>query len=1049
VVLLLCIDLPVARVGGALVSPETRPADMARDEAVATRPAPRVPECFPARFTPDTLRAFLRDHPEHLPISMSSRQEQDAVAEALDRIDMGALIEGMKESLRRLLGDRLDLAGGLLVEPVPADRQILVDLSDIGAEPYRGPTHRVVGLLVEEVTEEEYVKIALRMMARARQFLRTGDPVYDRTHPDHLRAVAGREVAQIRARHAAEVATAKEREEIRKRIGKLLGVYDPKTGRFDGEPNWVKESRRFSYVVDARTGQFIDRLKPTVERINREMQLAGFPPPGPLDMPGIHFDPDLGDVEILLPKPMMKAFLAETDLLEQRMAEKAIITIEAIRLTDRDIVEGAVAARLNADLKGVHHVDRGFAARGVLRHLGINALLAIANQQLQIQQLNQVAAGAFPEATPLVSIAPVELPALLKTRTWTAVGGDFSIGSDPIFFDGREQTFGFTYVDPNGVQHTIGLDVVDSLRRFWSRIERNLIVHKIKKDPHIPLAKFSVPVGPESNTYEGLAALISQEDQNLIVATGTGAISQIGAKAGTWLIIQDFEIQPVPGSSTALTEEERRQLRLKTLLTMFLRDPKTPLEAKRRFLDAHTVDALEALLTDELERRRQELVSEGPASRTYGAVFEQRYAEVIDDASIKKKEENSIVQLTFYSSQGNIIQAPGATQLGSANDLTSLTTELRPNVVTPISSFVLKTMENTDSKSPLTGLSKGESQNEAANMAHLLVRTRFPTSEQEKRDLDEGRHLGYFKLPRGQEPLSTVSIPTMLSSEHPLERLASFRVGVMFDALQESKIRRPLNLFEPNYLGGTVSKGAWRAATTRLMLNRKIIGDTLDNDPSMISRFRRRFIAEVRSLLEYDPDFFDAPNIALRNMYHWNDPDRIVLALNHSPGRFALERLIKMLDELGALLVPDAYADAFLARSETRFLGGHTLAYLSVEELRSVRRDVANHFLRLGEAYGDAFLEAVSNILGLGTYRATKRSILEKGPLRGYADLVVFDRGGGAVASGAAFEAAHELFMTLKDGGIAGGLFEPSLTTLEDLDPESRAFIIRGADILK
>ena len=66
-------------------------------------------------------------------------------------------------------------------------------------------------------------------------------------------------------------------------IGGLLGVYNAQTGTFDGEARWVKESRRFSYVVDPKTGEFIDRLQPIVTRINRETDLAGFPGPDPLD----------------------------------------------------------------------------------------------------------------------------------------------------------------------------------------------------------------------------------------------------------------------------------------------------------------------------------------------------------------------------------------------------------------------------------------------------------------------------------------------------------------------------------------------------------------------------------------------------------------------------------------------------------------------------------------------------------------------------------------------------------------------------------------------
>ncbi|MEP0843955.1 MAG: hypothetical protein HRF43_14725, partial [Phycisphaerae bacterium] len=613
-----------------------------------------------------------------------------------------------------------------------------------------------------------------------------------------------------------------------------------------------------------------------------------------------------------------------------------------------------------------------------------------------------------------------------------------------------EQTFGLTYYDINGVQHTLGLDVVDSLRKYWSRIERNLIVHKIKKDPLIPPTKFTVPVGPSTNTFEGLAALISQEDQNLIVATGTGAISQISAKAGTWLVIQDFQIAPVPGSSTAVTDEELEDIRTKTLLTMFLRDPNTAVEKKRAFLESGAVAHLARLLAEHLDDLRNLPIVKGPQAKTYAATFEQRFAEAVDGAAVKKKEDNSVIALTFYSSQGNIIQSPGATQLGSANDLTALTTELRPNAVTPISSFVLKSLENTDSTSPLVGLNKGESSDESKTMAHLLVRARFPTVDREKREVEEGRQLGYFKLPLEREPLSTTSLPFLSSSEHPLERLASFRMGAMFDALQHGKIRRRASLFEPNVLAGTISEGTWRTATSRMLLNLRIIGDSPNRDTTLAPRYRRQFITEVRSLLEYDADFFDEPGVAMRTMYDWNDADRVVAVLNNSPGRFALQRLVKMIDELGATLVPDAYVQDCLARSEYRFLEGHRLRELSEEEIRWVRRDVANHFLRQAEAYGDAFMEGVSNVLGLGSYRPLKESELKKGPLGGFQDLVVFDRGGKAQEANAETrERAHENFITLRNGGYKGPLFKPSMLVLEHLRPEERAFVLRGGDLLR
>ena len=204
----------------------------------------------------------------------------------------------------------------------------------------------------------------------------------------------------------------------------------------------------------------------------------------------------------------------------------------------------------------------------------------------------------------------------------------------------------------------------------------------------------------------------------------------------------------------------------------------------------------------------------------------------------------------------------------------------------------------------------------------------------------------------------------------------------------------------------------------------------------------------VRSLLEYDRNFYEAPNFALRNMAQWNNPERIVVALNNSPAKFALAQMIEMIDELGVFLVPDEYSDAFLARSPISYFGQHKVYPLSVDELKTLRRDVANHYLRFQEAYGDAFLEAVSMILDLGTYRAAGHGELLAGPLRGYHDLVIFDYGGKTVGAPELFDEAHAQFVLLKRGGYEGGWFEPSLQCIEDLDEEYQQFVVRGRDIL-
>ena len=126
------------------------------------------------------------------------------------------------------------------------------------------------------------------------------------------------------------------------------------------------------------------------------MNLAGFAPPSSLDQPGIYYDEEIGDVDIVLPAPMLGDFLNNADAYERRMAEDAIISIEAVRLTDRDIVAGAVAARLDAKIQGVHNKDR-FSNRSIYRELGLNSLLAVANQNLQIRTLTAVAAGGIPD----------------------------------------------------------------------------------------------------------------------------------------------------------------------------------------------------------------------------------------------------------------------------------------------------------------------------------------------------------------------------------------------------------------------------------------------------------------------------------------------------------------------------------------------------------------------------------------------------------------------------------------------------------------------------
>ena len=120
-----------------------------------------------------------------------------------------------------------------------------------------------------------------------------------------------------------------------------------------------------------------------------------------------------------------------------------MITIEVVRLTDRDIVNGAVASRLDVSSRAVHDVRR-FDQSSVLKQASINALMAVANRELQMINLREIAAGTVPEGTSPLTLPVIEMPPIATERTATTVGGDFSIGADDIFFDGREQAYGFS-----------------------------------------------------------------------------------------------------------------------------------------------------------------------------------------------------------------------------------------------------------------------------------------------------------------------------------------------------------------------------------------------------------------------------------------------------------------------------------------------------------------------------------------------------------------------------------------------------------------------------
>lgn len=1028
--------------GAASADTDTSPSSYTLELHPAEKKlSPPAPRRFSVRVTADDLIALLESRP--LSIQLQGDAQQAAAIDALRRIGFQPLIEHLRGFLDHRFGDRFAADRDLIRVPMPENRRIEIATPELAEPVWRGPNSEVIGFMLHDVTEDEFQNAAVRFILTARLLLDTGDPKYDRSTEAYVQHLADSAVAELRAAASDAQSAAEKNQAVKERIAGALGVSVDAPPEVVEGGDWLKESRRFSYII--RDGKFIDRLQPLVERINKAMETSGFSPPGELSQPGIFYDPEIGDVEIVLPKPMLIDFIEVADSFERRMAEDALISIEALRLTDRDLLTGALASRLNAEVQGVHDVNR-FKTSTIMREVGLNSLLAIANQQLQLQTFRGVEAGAIPDGVAPISIAPPTLPPIDVGQSATTIGSTFSIGADDLFFDGREQRYGFSYIGPDGLRHTLSLEVVDSLRDFWDRIERNLIVHKIKKTD--TLTEFSVPVGPNTRTYNGIAALISQENQQLVVATGTGAISEISATAGTWLVIEDFEINPIPGSSTTLTEDEMEDIEARVLLTMLLRDSGTDVEQKLRLLEATERGQFRQRLLHLYRSKLNEPIRGGLDARTYATVFEERYGTAVADERFEKRERNSAITLTFYSSQGNIVQAPGTTQLGDANDLTSFTTELRPNVVTPISSFFTKSGSGTKGTSPLTGADKGEQINEEKTMTHLLIRARFPTIGRERADRDEGRFLGYFNLPIERQPNSVVDLPFLSSSDHPLERVARLRVGLLFPVLDETRIRAPFARFNPNAFPGDVTQSAWEAATTRARFNRKIISDSPHFRESMMLEYRQRFIVEVRSLLEYDPDFFNAPNTALRNMAQWNRPERIIVALNQSPQRFALARLIAILDELGKRIVTDEYAAGYLAVSPPSGMKARRLYPLGSDELRALRRDVAAHTLRFYEVFGDAFLEAVANVLQLGTYASTDEGVLTAGPFRGYLDLVILDRGARQHADPSVFREAQAQFRFLKEGGYKGRLFEKSTLEVDHLPKAQQAFILTGTDIL-
>lgn len=1055
--------------------PATQPAVGTRAINIQLLPDPtasdeRASRTFTARFTPAALQSLITRRFDLLPLPFSLDDERQAYLTALDRIGMEGVVEQMARYLEKAFAGQFSRRRDLIQVPVPAERQAEVRPPAGSTSPYRGPRHETIGFLVHDVTERDYLTIAVRVMNLARQLLESGHPRYDRTHRQYYPLLAAGEVAALEQTHKAAQRAGQEREAVRRRIGAALGLsYDEQTKTFSGTPQWARESRRFTYIVN-ESGVFIARIKTLVDQHNRELEQAGFALPRRTDRPGIHHDPDLGEVDIVLPAPMMETFLTEVDETERRMADDDVISIEAVRLTDSEIINGAIASRLNAQVRGVHDVVRQ-GNRPLVREFTLNSLLAVANNRLGIANLRGVATGAIPAGAGALALPSITFPTLGPERTFTNVSSDFSVGADDIFFDGREQSYGFSYIGPDGLEHTLSLDIVDSLREFWDRIERNLIVHKIRKQA-VPV-EYTVPVGPTGGSVSGIAALIAQRDQVIVVASGTGALSTIEAKAGTWLIIQDFDIAAQPGASTTLSEDERRDVDHRVLMTMYLRDPQTvnlpdpdtvdlpeatamrlgelrdkEPQAKHAIVQARTSDDLQVLLESLHAVSRDRPIRPGLHVPTYQQVFERRRAIALAHANTEKRERNSKITLSFYSSQGDII-SQGVTALGSSNELTSFQTEVRPNVVTPISSFLTKDSSGAKGSSPLTGVAKGEQSSESKNMTHLVIRVRFPTVERERLDSQEGRFVGYFDLPLERHPHSDVDLPFLSSSEHPLKRLSKLRVGLMFAVLQRNRVRKPFELINPNQLQGSVTLAMWETATTRLLMLRKIISDSVHADQALAAEYEQRFEIEVRSLLEYDEDFFNLPNIAMRNTAQWNNRDRILVALNNSTGKFALRRLVDMIDELGEHLVTQEYAVRHLAMSHRSLWGRHRIRPVTDDELATLRRDVASHYLRLNETYGDQFLEAVSFILGLGSYNVRTHKELLESPFRGYRDVVVFDAHEGEIANPDVHRDALDLFTHLRNGGRKGKLGKPSMLCIEDMPPEYRRMVARGREILR
>jgi len=136
---------------------------------------------FTARFTPEELKLLLAKRSDVLPLPFEFDDQREAFAAALDRISMQALVEKLKPFITGEFSNRFDVERDLIVVPVPPEQQLELEVPELPGGRYRGPTEEVMGFLVHEVTEREFISTAIRLVQTARQMLDTGKTVFDRS----------------------------------------------------------------------------------------------------------------------------------------------------------------------------------------------------------------------------------------------------------------------------------------------------------------------------------------------------------------------------------------------------------------------------------------------------------------------------------------------------------------------------------------------------------------------------------------------------------------------------------------------------------------------------------------------------------------------------------------------------------------------------------------------------------------------------------------------------------------------------------------------------